>query len=209
MTAKKKDNTTLIIVIAVVGMLLVYVLPVVFLFGIYALIGGGALGFMFFLKPGDAHVRCPQGQDYWVTIDDEQPDVCLSGTSAKYHLKRGKHLVLIEGQKTGDRIVHEIDVGSGFYNKVLPVHEDQCFVRLDVTEHMYTGYYKKGEGIPPPEIVELYDPHEPFDMPSSSYLSEEDLPESMGEEYAVYLVLDVHCDMLERTDDEILEHLDF
>jgi hypothetical protein len=209
---RKKDNTTLIILLAVGAFLLFQALPFLLVIGIYILIalaGGGVFGFIYFFTPGEVSMHCLEGENSWVTIDDEEREVCISGHTATYELERGPHTVRIEGQKTRDRIVHMIEIKGGLHHLVVPAHENQCFVQLDMTDVQYRAVYKKGVGPPSPEIVDTYGPGEPFDRPSSTYMSEEELPEYLGDEGQAYLLLDLPCDVLEKPQDEILTHLGY
>ena len=212
MTEKKKDNTTLVVLLAVGGLLLFQCLPFIFIVGMYVMIGiagGGVFGFIYFFQPGKVHAHCLEGEDSWIVVDDEEPVLCLSGSHKTLEAKRGPHVVRIKGQKTLDEIGHEIEIKGGFHELVVPAHVNQCFVQLDMTDYEYRNVYKKGEGRPPPEIQEIYDSDDPFDKPSNTYLSHDTLPEYLGDQGYVYLLIDLPCDEIEKNDEEILQYLGY
>lgn len=209
MVAKKKDRTVLIIVIAVLGMFCFQFLPVVALFGLYAMIGGGALGFAYFIDKGEVHVVCPADHECRVTVDGGSPEDLEGGTHLGIELKRGRHVVRIDDRTSGKALIHDIDVTSGFSKKVAPSTADQCFVRLDVTEAMYGGRLRNDFAVPLPTVTDRYAGREPFDLPSSTYLTEVDMPTSLEEGYHAYLLIDIGCDRMDMTDAEILALLGF
>lgn len=205
----KKDRTALIVIIAVLGMLLASAAPVIIIFGLYALIGGGALGYMFFLDPGEAHVVCPVDRAIEVKLDHEDPVPVDPGDHVTLRMSRGEHAVRVMDHSTDGVVTHRLDVGSGFFEMVLPAAPQQCFVRLDMTEYTYPLYrLKDGEGLSP-VVYETYRETEPFKLPSSTYLSEDEMPASLESGSSAYLLLDFPCDRLEGTDEEILHELGF
>jgi hypothetical protein len=207
--AKKKNNTTLIIVIAIVGMLLVNVLPVLLIIGLYVLVGGGVAGYMVFLAKGELHMVCPEAHSCGISIDGGEPERVDGGSRFTTKLDKGEHVIRVADLVAGTEVAHRVDVGAGVPKMLVPASPDQCFVRLDVTEAMYGGAYRNDVGPPLPTVADRYGSSDPIDIPSSTYVTQVDLPTSLEQGYAAYLVEDVPCSMIEKSDGDILEYLGF
>ncbi len=212
MAEKKKDNTTTIVLLAVGGLLLFQCMPFFFVVGLYLLMGiagGGVFGFIYLFQPGKVHVHCLEGEDSWITVDEGEAELCLSGSFKTVEADRGPHVVRVKGQKTLDEISHAVEIKGGFHELVVPAHVNQCFVLIDMTDHEYRTVYKKGEGRAPPTITDVYDSGEPFDKPSNTYMSYDTLPEYLGDAGYVNLLVDLPCDVTAKSDEEILATLGY
>jgi hypothetical protein len=209
---KKKDNTTMIVLLAVGGLLLFQCMPFILVIGLYVMMGiagGGVFGFIYFFQPGQVHVHCLEGEDSFIMVDDGEPELCLSGSYKTVEAERGPHVVRIKGQKTLDEVGHAIEIKGGFHELVVPAHVNQCFVLLDMTDYEYRTVYIKGEGRAPPTIDDIYDTGEPFEKPSNTYMSYDTLPEYLGDAGYVNLLVDLPCDQIEKSDEEILLYLGY
>ncbi len=208
-TAPKKDRTVLIVLVAVFGMLLMSVAPVLIVFSLYALIGGGVLGFAVFIKPGTVHVVCPVESTVQVKLDGSSPMSLDPGEHVKLDLDRGEHVIVVSDGASGRSVTHKVEVKTGFFDQVAPASDDQCFVTLDMTDFSYPLYRAKGTEPPMPVLFDTHDERLPFDLPSSTYLDMDEMPENIESGSSVYLMLDIPCGRLSGTDAEILTNLGF
>ncbi len=205
----RKDNTALIIVVAILGACLAHFLPAFAIFGLYGMIGGGFLGYMFLLDPGEVHVVAPRDRALAVIVDKDAPVVLEPGKHVAIEMDRGRHEITITQGGGGGTMYHEVDVGSGFFDMVAPATAGQCFVRLDMTDYAYPMVRARSTSPPMPVIEERIDERTPFKVGSSTWLDEGDMPGSLESGSRAFLLVDVPCDRLAASDGEILADLGY
>ncbi|WP_375770495.1 hypothetical protein NR798_06250 [Archangium gephyra] len=150
---------------------------------------------------GKVHIIVNEGQQVRLLIDGQSLSPASgSGEHLRFDVKQGNHEVKIEDVESGKSRTMALEVDSGFDDYVLPVNEEQCFTRFDVSKTMYEG---RGGGLP--TISGKYQAAGPFEMPSSSYFSVEELPQKLKKNSSAYLLLATPCPLHQLEDRQLLQ----
>jgi hypothetical protein len=91
---------------------------------------------------------------------------------------------------TGAERVLSVDVKTGFSKQVLPLDENQCFARFNVTSSGYNG--TGGQ----PALAGSHQADRAFELPSQTYLSGQDMPQKRKKGKSVFLLVAVPCETL-------------
>jgi hypothetical protein len=173
------------------------------LLGVIVVGGAVVAGGIYFGGSGELYV-VNDGQRVELSIDGK---VVPAATSSKAHVKfdapQGQHKVTLKNLESGESRSFDVNVSSGFTELVLPMDEDQCFARFDVTKFMYEGTFNKSAN--KPTISNRFEASKPFELPSSSYFSVESLPKKLKKRSKAYLMRAVPCEALRRPDPELME----
>lgn len=144
---------------------------------------------------GTLHVVAPYDGPLTVRLDGEDVATVPAGAHHELEIEQGEHgLELVRAD--GQGVVHDLDVDSGFYETLAPA-QGQCFVELDGTE----AYYGHD---PAPEVEDRHFAAEPFEVGSSHYYGEGELPGTISDNASVYLIFEVPCAMSSSGDSQLL-----
>lgn len=158
-------------ILAIVGGVIIAALVAVAL-----LVGNGAI---IVVAPRDAAVT--------VAADGAALGTVEPGKHGRFNVEQGKHTITLT---TPTRVVtHAIDVGSGAYDQVLPVGEQQCFAHLDVTR----AWYEPGRPKDRVLVEATYAGGAPFDTPTGVVFATGDLPAEAEEGKHAEVLLQVPC----------------
>ena len=173
------------------------------LLAIIAAIAGLAGFYVYFWGQGEVHLLVSPEEKAIVRVDGKpvKPER-IEGRHQRYDLPRGVHTVAVEREGSPPREA-KLDIKSGFTSLMMPVADDQCFARLDVSKAMYSGASSKAL----PTIVRRYSGKEPFDIEGSTYLTEKELPNRKKASHSVYLMVDYNCEDANLPDGQLLQEL--
>lgn len=168
------------------------------------LVAGIVGAYQALLGKGELHVLQDEEQRLEVTIDG-QPAVATrtQGRHLRYDVAQGTHQVKLKDTGTNAERTLSVNVSSGYTQLVLPVSEEQCFTRLDVTKTMYEGVLNQGGKLP--TISGRYEAQGVFDLASETYFSTEEMPEKLKRGRRAHLLLPTPCELLKLEDGKLLQ----
>jgi len=153
---------------------------------------------------GKVHIVVNEGQQVKLFIDGQSLSPASSSSEhLRFDVAQGAHEVKLEDSESGKTRTYSLTVDSGFDDYVLPVNEEQCFTRFDVSKTMYEG--SSGSGGTPPTISGKYQASAPFELPSSSYFSVEELPQQLKKNSSAHLLLATPCPLHQLQDSQLIQ----
>jgi hypothetical protein len=159
-----------------------------------------AAGFFLFTKffgNGTLHVLAVGSTGVELVVDGQPlPPESTRGDHFRFSVPQGPHQVKVTDKSTGKDVSYSVDVQSGFNDFLLPVREDQCFARFDMTEAAYSRSGKE-EDLPP--VKQRYkNTRAAIELPSSTYFSFEEMPDKRRKRESVYLLRDLPCSFVDN-----------
>ncbi len=149
----------------------------------------------YFNGTGTLHVVAPVEGSLVVRVDGIEQATLGPAQHGEIELEQGTHAVeLVRGD--GQVSARSVEVDDGFFEDLTPA-DGQCFVELDATE----AYYGHA---PRPEVEARHFGESSFEISSSRYFAESEMPSSIQSGSHVYLVFEVPCAMSSASDRELL-----
>ncbi|MBJ6765993.1 hypothetical protein JGU66_35015 [Myxococcaceae bacterium JPH2] len=110
-----------------------------------------------------------------------------------YEITRGHHAVDLTDSLTGTVTHYSVDVSNGYSELLLPTRKDQCFIRFDMSEALYTGS-EAGSGKQSPSVEEVFqNTGTPISVSTNVFLTIGEMPDSINSRRRIYLLRDLPC----------------
>lgn len=163
------------------------------------------MGYTAAFGSGHAVVVAPEDGPVSVSIDGAAPKVVAAGAHQQFELKQGAHTLKLDG--AGGAVERKVDVKSGFATLLVPANDHQCFVVLDVSKSHYNFGNKPAAKAP--TVKTRVASHDIYDLPGSTYYSEEELPSSIKENSSANLLIEGPCELLSGSTSDVLKTLGY
>ncbi|TQF16780.1 hypothetical protein FJV41_06390 [Myxococcus llanfairpwllgwyngyllgogerychwyrndrobwllllantysiliogogogochensis] len=146
------------------------------------------------LGVGRLHVLTVAGSAVELAVDGKPtPELSKDDDHLVFEVSRGPHKVKLTDPTSGTVIHYSVDVPYGFAELLLPTREDQCFLRFDMTEAAYGRRSADSEQVLPRVTDRYQNTNEPISIPSHTYYTHGELPETVRSSEKAFLLRDTPC----------------
>jgi hypothetical protein len=166
-----------------------------------ALILAGA-GAAFLWGDGGVTVVAPETASVRVTVDGKEVGTVVPGAHQKFSLAQGAHDVKV-ASSAGAASQYHVEVKNGGFDRVLPVGK-QCFAVFDITNYWYEKKKLLDRLSKPIVLKSKFTDGAPFDTPTGVYFSTNDLPLTLKKNKRANLFLEMPCQTLAGTEQDIV-----
>jgi hypothetical protein len=164
---------------------------------------GGMAVYEYVAGDGHLHLVAPEDAELSYVIDGRPAKKLAPGVHENITLPQGEHVVKLSSDI--GQTERKVKISSGFAQLLVPAHDGQCFVLLDVSK----SHYGNAKTAKQPKLLQRISASTIADLPSSTHFGEASLPSSIKDDESCDLLETVDCGVLSKDDGELLVALGY